>query len=124
MDKIKYTLGDVVKGAHYGMIAQGKGAVLWWYEKGQLKTVESDGNKFHWQYVKIPDRVFRGRATKSIGGVLTILPPKEFCSYDTNWVNIPAHIFIPLIRQFQSLKILVDLGDRAGMRILNIIESI
>ena len=121
MDK-RYTLGDV-KGKFYATTGQSRGSILWWVVKGELKTIESDGKNFHYQYVKFPDRVFRGRVTKEISGTLTIMPPIAFYSNEENWVNIPDYVWFPIIRLLKPHKIFVEMGDSKGMRILNVIET-
>ncbi len=121
-----YKLGDVAKGKHYGMVAQSKGSILWWVlDGGELKTHVSNGRDFHCQIVKNASihRIFRGRFFK---GTLTILPPSAFCSSEigNNWVNIPEHVLIPLLRKFKPKIVMVEMGDSNGMRILNVTESI
>ncbi len=121
----RYKLGNVAKGKYYGAIGQSRGSILWWVISCNLYTHVSNGLAFHYHIVKGANihKIFRGRATKSIGGTLTILPPVEFYSNKENWANIPDYILIPLVRRFTPKEILVDMGDRAGMRILHIIES-
>jgi hypothetical protein len=125
MDKCKYILGDIAKGKFYATTAQSKGAILWWVINCELMTHVSGGNDYHAQIVKGAkiNRIYRGRATKSIGGTLTIMPPIEFFSNKENWVNVPDYVLLPLIRRFEPKEILVEMGDRAGMRVLNVIEA-